>query len=272
MSLYNKIHETAAFIRQRKKSQPRVGIILGSGLSELAGLLEKETEIEYAGIPNFPVSTVEGHHGCMVFGKLSGCPVMLMAGRFHYYEGYNMEQVTFPVRVMKALGVDTLIASNAAGGMNPGFLIGDLMIIKDHINLFPEHPLRGPNDERLGTRFPDMSQPYDRALIDAAKNIAAQKGITVREGTYIGLQGPTFETPAEYKWLHVIGGDAVGMSTVPEVIVARHGGMRVFAISVITDLGIGDNLQTITHEEVLEAAHAAAPRMAALVEGLVKTF
>ena len=183
-----------------------------------------------------------------------------------------MEEVTFPVRVMKALGVETLIVSNASGGTNPGFTIGDLMIIKAHINLCPEHPLRGPNDERLGTRFPDMSQPYDHNLIDLAKKIAAEKNITVRTGVYVGLQGPTFETPAEYRWLHTIGGDAVGMSTVPEVIVARHGGMRVFAISVITDIGISDVPITITHEEVLEAAHAAAPKMAALVTELVRSL
>jgi purine-nucleoside phosphorylase len=269
MSLFDKIQETASFIRQKIKSQPQVGIILGSGLSELADLTDRETEIEYSDIPNFPVSTVEGHHGCLVFGKIEGCPVMLMAGRFHYYEGYNMEQVTFPVRVMKALGIHTLIVSNAAGAMNTSYKIGDLMLIRDHINLFPEHPLRGHNDERLGVRFPDMSQPYDLALIDEAKSIAEKKGITVRVGTYIGLQGPTFETPAEYKWLHTIGGDAVGMSTVPEVIVARHGDMKVFAISVITDIGVSDVPVTITHEEVLEAAHHAAPKMAALVAAMV---
>jgi purine-nucleoside phosphorylase len=200
---------------------------------------------------------------------MAGSDVVLMAGRFHYYEGYSMEEVTFPVRVMKAMGVHTLIVSNAAGGMNRTFTIGDLMVITDHINQFPEHPLRGHNDERLGTRFPDMSQPYDHDLIAQAQNIAAEKGIAIKTGVYVGLQGPTFETPAEYRWLHTIGGDAVGMSTVPEVIVARHGGMRVFALSVITDIGISDEPVTITHEEVLEAANAAAPKMAALVAGLV---
>ena len=270
MSLFDKIQTTASFISEKIKSRPSVGIILGSGLGGLTGLVDKETEIDYAGIPNFPVSTVKGHGGKLVFGKLGGSDVVLMAGRFHYYEGYSMEEVTFPVRVMKALGVHTLIVSNASGGTNPGFAIGDLMIVKDHINLFPEHPLRGPNDERLGTRFPDMGQPYDHALIEMAKQVAAEKGITVRSGIYIGLQGPTFETPAEYKWLHTIGGDAVGMSTVPEVIVARHAGVRVFAISVITDIGIGDEPVTITHEEVLEAANAAAPKMAAIVAGMVE--
>jgi purine-nucleoside phosphorylase len=215
------------------------------------------------------VSTVKGHGGELIFGKMGNCDVVLMSGRFHYYEGYDMYTVTFPVRVMKALGVHTLIVSNAAGGMNKNFRIGELMIITDHINQFPEHPLRGPNDERLGTRFPDMSKTYDPELIDAAKGIAANLGIDVTTGVYVGLQGPTFETPAEYKWLHVIGGDAVGMSTVPEVIVAKHGNMRVFGMSVITDIGISDVPVVITHEEVLEAANAAAPRMAAIVSGLV---
>jgi purine-nucleoside phosphorylase len=270
MNLFDKIQATASYIQQKISSTPRVGIILGSGLGGLTDIINKEAEIDYADIPNFPVSTVKGHGGKLVFGSMEGCRVMLMAGRFHYYEGYSMEEVTFPVRVMKALGVDTLIVSNAAGGMNKSFKIGDLMAITDHVNLFPEHPLRGHNDERLGTRFPDMSQPYDHSLLAVAKQAAQEQGIDLKTGVYIGLQGPTFETPAEYKWLHIIGGDAVGMSTVPETIVARHGGMRVFAISVITDIGISDEPVTITHEEVLEAANAAAPKMAALVAAMVK--
>ena len=269
MTLYDKIQATAAFIQQKIKTRPNIGIILGSGLGGLIDMINIEAEIDYSDIPNFPVSTVKGHYGKLVFGKMEGCEVMLMSGRFHYYEGYSMEEVTFPVRVMRALGVTTLIVSNASGGTNPAFNIGDLMIIKDHINLLPEHPLRGHNDERLGTRFPDMSQAYDHQLIEIAKDLAVRKGIDVRTGTYIGLQGPTFETPAEYKMLHTLSGDAVGMSTVPEVIVARHGGMRVFAISVITDIGVSDVPVTITHEEVLEAANAAAPKMAALVASLV---
>jgi purine-nucleoside phosphorylase len=269
VQLYDKIQATRAFIEQRIKNRPKVGIILGSGLGDLTHAVAQEAAIDYADIPHFPVSTVKGHSGQMLFGKMNGKDVVLMAGRFHYYEGYSMEEVTFPVRVMKALGVEVLILSNAAGGTNPVFAIGDLMMIKDHINLFPEHPLRGANDERLGTRFPDMSQPYDRELMDVARQVAVQQNITLRTGTYVGLQGPTFETPAEYKWLHTIGCDAVGMSTVPEVIVARHGNMRVFAISVITDLGITDVPVTITHEEVLEAAHAAAPKMERLVAGIV---
>ncbi len=269
MSLYDKIQATTSFIAQKITTKPTVGIILGSGLGGFIDIITRETEIHYSDIPNFPVSTVKGHEGQLVFGKIGTTNVMLMAGRFHYYEGYSMEEVTFPVRVMKALGIETLIVSNAAGGTNPGFAIGDLMIVKDHINQFPEHPLRGPNDDRLGTRFPDMGQTYDHQLIDLARKIGTEKGITLRTGVYIGLQGPTFETPAEYRWLHTIGGDAVGMSTVPEAIVARHGGMRVFALSVITDLGITDEPVVITHEEVLEAANAAAPKMAALVTELI---
>ena len=272
MTLFEKIQSTAAFIKGKIHSRAKTGIILGSGLGGLVDMIEKELIIAYADIPNFPVSTVKGHGGALVFGKIDGVDVLLMSGRFHYYEGYSMEEVTFPVRVMKALGIETLIVSNASGGTNPGFTIGDLMIIKDHVNLFPEHPLRGPNDERLGTRFPDMGVAYDHNLIELARNIAHEKNITVRTGVYIGLQGPTFETPAEYRWLHTIGGDAVGMSTVPEVIVARHGGMKVFAISVITDIGISDEPVTITHEEVLEAANAAAPQMAAIVAAMVKSL
>ncbi len=270
MSLFEKIESTASFIRQRIATQPRIGIILGSGLGGLIDMIDKEIEINYSNIPNFPVSTVEGHDGKLVFGKIGNNQVMLMAGRFHYYEGYSMEEVTFPLRVMKALGVESVFISNAAGGTNPGFKIGELMIIRDHINLFPEHPLRGPNDNRIGVRFPDMSQAYDPQLIELAKEVAAVQGVTVQTGVYIGLQGPTFETPSEYRWLHVIGGDAVGMSTVPEVIVARHAGMKVFAISVITDLGVTDVPVIITHQEVLEAANAAAPLMAALVEEMIK--
>jgi purine-nucleoside phosphorylase len=272
MSLFDKTQASAVFIQERVKTQPKIGIILGSGLGGLVHLIDKEAELHYEDIPNFALSTVKGHGCSMVFGKIEGVEVVLMAGRFHYYEGYTMDQVTFPVRVMKALGVHTLIVSNASGGTNPGFAIGDLMIIKDHVNLFPEHPLRGANDERLGTRFPDMGQPYDNDLIELAKEVAAEKGLTIRSGVYVGLQGPTFETPAEYRWLHTIGGDAVGMSTVPEVIVARHAELKVFAISVITDIGISHEPISITHEDVLEAAHAATPKMAAIVAGMVKAI
>jgi len=271
MELFDKIQETAAFIRGHISQTPTVGIILGSGLGGLTDIISKEKVLHYADIPHFPLSTVKGHSGELVFGKIGNTNVVLMSGRFHYYEGYDMHTVTFPIRAMKALGVETLVLSNAAGGMNRDFGIGDLMLITDHINLFPEHPLRGPNDERLGTRFPDMSQPYDHTLINSAKEIAHKLNIEIKTGVYVGLQGPTFETPAEYRWLHTIGGDAVGMSTVPEVIVAKHSGMRVFALSVITDIGISDTPVVITHEEVLEAANAAAPKMAAIVAELVKS-
>lgn len=271
MSLFDKIQEAASSVRTKTNNvSPSVGIILGSGLGGLIDMVEKTAEIDYQDIPHFPASTVEGHAGKLVFGTLAGKHVVLMAGRFHYYEGYSMEQLTFPIRVLKALGVETLFVSNAAGGMSKDYIVGDLVIIKDHINLFPEHPLRGPNDERLGVRFLDMSEPYDLGLVSMAEEIAKEKNIRVHTGVYVGLTGPTFETRAEYHWLHVIGGDVVGMSTVPEVIVARHGGMKVFAASVVTDLGIREELNIITHAEVLEAAHAAAPKLAALVEELIR--
>jgi purine-nucleoside phosphorylase len=215
------------------------------------------------------VSTVKGHGGKLLFGKLNGKEVVMLSGRFHYYEGYSMQEVTFPVRVMKLLGAEMLMVSNAAGGMNIDFKVGDLMMINDHINLFPEHPLRGRNDEKIGPRFPDMTEPYALDLIAKARTIAAKHEILVHEGVYIGLQGPTFETKAEYKFLHVIGGDTVGMSTVPEVIVARHMDMKVFGMSVVTDLGIREEMNEITHEEVLEAANAAAPKMALIFKELL---
>lgn len=269
---FEKIQETAEFIKGNIGLVPRYAVVLGSGLGGLTRAVKVEKELFYSDIPNFPRSTVEGHEGKLIFGTIGDRPVMMMAGRFHYYEGYSMEEVTFPMRVMKALGVGTLILSNAAGGMNTDLQIGDIMFIRDHINLFPEHPLRGRNDERMGVRFPDMSEPYDLGLLAKAHEIAKAADIEVKEGTYVGLQGPTFETRAEYKWLHVIGGDAVGMSTVPEVIVAIHGGMKVFAASIITDLGIGAELNTITHEEVLEAANAAAPKLEKIVSELIKSI
>ncbi len=268
--LYEKIQETANYIFSKIQEKPTVGIILGSGLGQLAYEVKDALHIPYHEIPNFPVSTVAGHKGELLFGKIGNKNVVLMAGRFHYYEGYDMKQVTFPVRVMKALGVETLIVSNAAGGMNPSFQVGDIMFINDIINLFPEHPLRGPNDERLGVRFLDMSQPFDPDYLSTAQTIAEELNIDVKKGVYIGLQGPTFETRAEYKWLHTIGGDAVGMSTVPEVIVAIHGGMKVFAASIITDIGIREEMNTISHEEVLEAANKAAPLLASIVRTLVE--
>ncbi len=271
-SLYDRIQETALFLKPYLPEKPVAGIILGSGLGGLVASVEVLHRLPYKDIPQFPVSTVKGHDGALIIGRLSGRLVVLLAGRFHYYEGYPMEVVTFPVRVMQALGCETLIVSNAAGAMNPSYRVGDIVLLRDHINLFPEHPLRGPNDERLGTRFPDMTEPYSLSLLEKAKAIAAAQELTVHKGVYIGLQGPTFETKAEYNWLRVIGGDVVGMSTVPEVIVAIHGGLKVFGASIVTDLGIREENNVITHEEVLEAANAAAPKLARLVAALVETL
>jgi len=266
------IKQTADYISSKVANIPQTAIILGTGLGALVDHIEDKQYIPYTEIPNFPISTVEGHSGNLIFGKLGDKRVMAMQGRFHYYEGYDMKQVTFPVRVMKALGIKTLCVSNAAGGMNPSFEIGDIMIINDHINLFPEHPLRGKNYNELGDRFPDMSEPYSHRLINEAKEIAKEKGIRVVEGVYVGTQGPTFETPAEYRYFHRIGGDAVGMSTVPEVIVARHGGMEVFAVSVITDLGVEGIVEKVSHEEVQKAAQKAQPRMMEIMRELVNRF
>lgn len=271
-SLFDKIQETKEYIQSKYATTPSVGVVLGSGLGDLASKITIECELSYKDIPNFPVSTVEGHAGKLIFGQLGGKATVLMSGRFHYYEGYDMQQVTFPIRVMRALGVEHLFVSNAAGGMNKNYKVGDIVIIRDHINLFPEHPLRGKNDERLGVRFPDMSEPYNLNTISLAEKIAKEQQLPVQTGVYIGLQGPTFETRAEYKWLHIIGGDLVGMSTVPEVIVAIHSGMKVFGASIVTDLGIRDEMNTITHEEVLQAANEAAPKLANLVEGIVASL
>jgi len=248
---------------------PKVGIILGTGLGELATQITDRQEIPYESIPNFPVSTVEGHSGKLIVGMLGSTQVLAMQGRFHYYEGYSMKEVTFPVRVMKALGVETLLVSNAAGGMNPSFQIGDLMIITDHINTFPEHPLRGKNEPSLGTRFPDMSKAYPVELRNKAKQIAQDNGIKVVECVYVGSSGPTFETPAEYNYFRVIGGDAVGMSTVPEVIVAVHAGIQVFAMSIITDLGVPGQVVEVSHEEVQQIANLAQPKMTLIMKELI---
>ena len=251
-------------------TSPTTAIVLGTGLGKLANEITDATRISYKEIPNFPVSTVEGHSGNLIFGTLGGKRVIAMQGRFHYYEGYDMKQVTFPVRVFRALGVDTLFVSNAAGGMNKEFKVGDVMVITDHINLFPENPLRGKNYNDLGPRFPAMTEAYDHKLVEEADRIGAERGIRLMHGVYVGTPGPTFETPAEYEYFRVIGGDAVGMSTVPEVIVARHGGMRVFGISVITDLGGKDIKEVPTHEEVQLAAEKAQPNVVALITELVK--
>ena len=270
--MLSQIKQTADYIESKVNKLPKTAIILGTGLGELVNHIEISTSLPYQEIPNFPVSTVEGHNGRLIFGKLGNKEIMAMQGRFHFYEGYDMKQVTFPVRVMKALGIKTLFVSNASGGMNPSFKIGDLMIITDHINLFPEHPLRGKNYEDLGPRFPEMSEAYSARLIAEAKKVAAAHDIRIVEGVYVGTQGPTFETPAEYRYFHRIGGDAVGMSTVPEVIVARHGGMEVFGISVITDLGIEGIVEKVSHEEVQKAAAAAEPRMTLIMKELINNF
>lgn len=267
--MLEKILETADYIRSKVDTIPETAIILGTGLGALVDHIDDKKYIPYTEIPNFPVSTVEGHSGNLIFGLLGGKPVMAMQGRFHYYEGYDMKQVTFPVRVMKALGVKTLFVSNAAGGMNRDFRVGDIMVITDHINLFPENPLRGKNYNELGPRFPAMTEPYSHRLIRLADGIAADKGIRLMHGVYVGTPGPTFETPAEYEYFRIIGGDAVGMSTVPEVIVARHGDMEVFGVSVITDLGGKDITEVPTHEEVQRAAEAAQPRMMEIMKDLV---
>ena len=267
--MLEKIKQTADFLCAKVSLKPHIGIILGTGLGPLADMIENPLVIPYKDIPNFPVSTVEGHSGNFIFGNLAGKPVMAMQGRFHYYEGYDMKAVTFPVRVMRALGAETLIVSNAAGGMNKEFKVGDVMIITDHINLFPENPLRGRNYPELGVRFPAMTEAYSKRLVAVADAIGREKGIRLMHGVYVGTPGPTFETPAEYEYFHIIGGDAVGMSTVPEVIVARHAGMEVFGLSVITDLGGKDVTQVPTHEEVQQAAITAEPVTKMLVHELV---
>ena len=268
-----KIQETSEYIKRRVNNKlPKTAIILGTGLGAVVDHINIEVEIPYSEIPNFPVSTVQGHKGRMIFGTLGSKYIMAMQGRFHYYEGYTMREVTFPVRVMKAIGVKTVFVSNAAGGMNPKFKVGDLMVITDHINVFPEHPLHGKNIDELGPRFPAMGEAYSKRLIQMARDIAKEKGIRLMEGVYVGTQGPTFETPAEYRYFWRIGGDAVGMSTVPEVIVARHGDMEVFGISVITDLGVEGIVEKVSHEEVQKAANAAQPIMAMLVQEIINRF
>jgi purine nucleoside phosphorylase I, inosine and guanosine-specific len=265
-----KISETAEYIRAEVGELPAIGVILGTGLGDLVNYIEIKKEIDYHTIPNMPVSTVEGHSGKLIFGNLGGKYIVAMQGRFHYYEGYDMKEVTFPVRVMKALGVETLFVSNASGGMNKEFKVGDVMVITDHINLFPENPLRGKNYEELGTRFPAMTEAYSHALIDMADAIAAEDNIRLMHGVYVGTPGPTFETPAEYEYFRVIGGDAVGMSTVPEVIVANHAGMKVFGVSVITDLGGKDIREVPTHEEVQKAAIKAQPVMTHIIQKMLE--
>lgn len=264
------IKNTAAHIQSRVDFQPEIGIILGTGLGGLVKEIAIRHTIAYEDIPDFPVSTVEGHSGKLIFGELGGKKVVAMQGRFHFYEGYSMQEVTFPVRVMKFLGIRKLFVSNASGGINAAFKIGDLMIINDHINFFGAHPLIGRNAAELGPRFPDMSEAYSRELIAKAKKVAAANNIDVQEGVYLGLSGPTFETPAEYRMVARLGADAVGMSTVPEVIVARHMGIPCFAISIITDLGVEGKIVEVTHEEVQQVAALAEKKMTLIMKELMK--
>jgi purine-nucleoside phosphorylase len=266
----DRAEEAAAVIRKRFAGRPEVAIILGTGLGRLGAEIEQTVAIDYADIPNFPLSTVESHAGRLLCGTLAGRPVIAMQGRFHRYEGYSLQQVTFPVRVLRALGARTLIVSNACGGMNPFWRPGDLMLIADHINLLGDNPLVGPNDDRLGPRFPDMSAPYDRELRELALQVALARGIPLREGVYVAVSGPNLETRAEYRFLRTIGADVVGMSTVPEVIVAVHGGMRVLGLSIITDLCLPDNLQPATVEQIIGVANEAEPRLTELVAGVLE--
>ncbi len=270
--LIKQLDETVAYIREIVTTHAKVAIVLGSGLGNLAEEIIVEQAIPYAAIPHFPVSTVKGHHGKLLFGKIDGKEVIVMGGRFHFYEGYTPQQVVYPIRVMRLLGIDTLLLSNAAGGVNPAFKVGDLMIINDHVSFFTSNPLIGQNEEKLGTRFPDMSEPYSKDLIAKATAIAQANGLQLHQGVYTAVTGPTFETRAEYQLIRLIGSDVVGMSTVQETIAAVHCGMKVFGISVITDLGIRDDENKITHEEVLQAAKEAEPKLALLFKELVKAI
>lgn len=267
--MLEKFNESVAYIKSKTNVQPSIGIILGTGLGGLVKEINVIDEIPYAEIPNFPVSTVESHSGKLIFGELGGKAVVAMQGRFHYYEGYSLQQVTFPVRVMKLLGIERLFVSNASGGVNPDFEVGEIMIQNDHINLFPGNPLIGKNIDELGPRFPDMSEPYDHAMIDLALAIAKENDIKVSVGTYAGLTGPTLETPAEYQYVRNTGADAVGMSTVPEVIVARHMEIPCFAISIITDLGVKGKIQKTSLQDVIDVASRQEPKMTIIMKELI---
>jgi purine-nucleoside phosphorylase len=270
MNYADQIKEAYQFISNLYSEPVDIGIILGTGLGKLGEQINVEIEIDYSEIPHFPLSTVESHSGKLIFGRIGDKNVVAMKGRFHYYEGYSMKEVTFPVRVMKLLGVKHLLVSNACGGLNPSQHVGEVMIITDHIDLFPESPLRGKNLDDYGVRFPDMSNAYSKRLIQLAEEIAVENNFMFHTGIYAGVQGPNLETPAEYKYLRIIGADAVGMSTVPEVIVARHMGIEVFGISAITDLGIEGKIKRITIDDVLSAAAVAEPIMAKIMGELVK--
>lgn len=272
-NIIEKLQETTAFLKQRGFNEATVGVVLGSGLGSFINLMEIERTISYNDIPHFPVSTVEFHKGQLLLGTIGNKKVIAMQGRFHFYEGYDMKQVTFPVRVMKYLGITKLVVSNASGGVNSHYEVGSVVIIKDHINMFPEHPLHGKNDERFGPRFLNMNEAYNKAMIQKAKSIATENGIIVHDGVYLGLQGPTFETFAEYKMVKILGADCVGMSTVPEVIVARHMGIECFGLSVITDMGdFESSMEDVSHDEVLKAAAKAEPQVRKLIKELIVQF
>lgn len=267
--MLEQFNESVAFIQSKTQVKPTIGIILGTGLGGLVKEIEVIDEISYSDIPHFPVSTVESHSGKLIFGKLGGKHVIAMQGRFHYYEGYDFKQVTYPVRVMKLLGIERLLVSNASGGVNPDFIVGEIMILNDHINFFPGNPLIGKNIDEFGPRFPDMSEPYDPDMIQLAKTIANENDIRIAEGIYLGLTGPTLETPAEYRFVRIIGADAVGMSTVPEVLAARHMEIPVFAISIITDLGVPGKIKKVSLEEVIEVASRQEPKMTLILKELI---
>ncbi|MBI3135040.1 MAG: purine-nucleoside phosphorylase [Bacteroidetes bacterium] len=267
--MLKKIVEAVEYIHENAPFAPEVGIVLGTGLGGLVKEIDIKFSIDYGKIPHFPLSTVESHSGKLIFGELGGKRVIAMQGRFHYYEGYSLQEVTFPIRVMKMLGIKNLFLSNASGGVNPDFKIGEIMILNDHINLFPGNPLIGKNLEQLGPRFPDMSDAYDRKLIDLAKSIAKENGIDVSEGVYAGLTGPTLETPSEYHYVRVIGADAVGMSTVPEVIVARHMEIPVFAVSIVTDLGVKGKIKKVSVQDVIDVANQQEPKMTFIMKELI---
>lgn len=271
--LFEQIQEALSYIREQTDFAPNFGIILGTGLSNLTDEIDIQHEINYEDIPHFPVSTVESHQSKLIFGMLGKQPIVAMAGRFHYYEGYSMKQVTFPVRVMKFLGIERLVISNVSGSINGDMEAGDIVLIRDHINLHAENPLRGENDERLGPRFPDMLHAYDKEMIAQAKTIADSNNIRVHEGVYVGLQGPNLETPAEYNYMHIIGGDVVGMSTVPEVIVARHMSIPIFVVSVVSNKCYPiEEITETTIEAVIALARVAEPKMRLIVKKLIQLY
>ena len=267
--MWDKVQETVSYIKGKINFSPEYGVILGSGLGGFTKEIAVDYVLPYDEIPNFPISTVQGHKGALVFGSIGSKKVVAMQGRFHFYEGYSMKEVTFPVRVMKYLGIEKLIVSNASGGVNSNYKVGSIVIIKDHINFLPEHPLRGTNDERFGPRFVNMSQPYSVEMIAKAKSIAQELNIEIHDGIYLGLQGPTFETMAEYRMVKILGADCVGMSTVPEVIVARHMDLETFGVSVITDMANDESILNVSHDEVLQAAKSAEPNLRKLVKELI---